>query len=240
MDFANFDRRKYATVSARDGYAEWSATYEQSVHDEMDLRLLSRIGGVSWSDVGRARDMACGTGRIGVWLKRQGVRCIDGIDITPEMLQIARSKREQGREVYASLEEADIFDNDVKSDLYDLAIAVLVDEHLPELGPLYREAARLIRAGGAFVMVGYHPHFIMNGIPTHFHRPDGEAVAIKTHVHLFSHHVSAAGQAALSLIEMHEGLVDDAWIVKKPQWSQYIGQPVSFAMVWRKPGRLRV
>jgi hypothetical protein len=34
---------------------------------------------------------------------------------------------------------------------------------------------------------------------------------------------------------MDEGLVDDAWIAKKPQWQLYRFHPVSFAMVWRAP-----
>src|ERR671914_791999 len=42
-----------------------------------------------------------------------------------------------------------------------LVPACLVDEHLPDLGPPYREAFRLARPGGYFVVVGYHPHFIM-------------------------------------------------------------------------------
>jgi hypothetical protein len=33
---------------------------------------------------------------------------------------------------------------------------------------------------------------------------------------------------------MAEGVVDDAWIAKKPKWERYRLQPVSFAMVWRR------
>jgi hypothetical protein len=28
--------------------------------------------------------------------------------------------------------------------------------------------------------------------------------------------------------------VDEAWLKKKPKWEAYRGQPVSFAMVWRR------
>ena len=119
----------------------------------------------------------------------------------------------------------------------------LVDEHLQDLRPLYREAARLLQQGGHHVIVGYHPHFIMAaGIPTHFDRRPGESVAIETYVHLFSDHVAAARAADLSLIEMRERLVDDRWIALKPRWESYRNHPVSFAMVWRKecsyPGEL--
>ena len=93
-----------------------------------------------------------------------------------------------------------------------MAIASLVDEHVLELRRLYAEAARLIEPGGHFVIVGYHPHFIMaSGMPTHFHRPSGEPVAVETHVHLFSQHVTDARKADLTMVEMHEEVLDEAW-----------------------------
>src|SRR4030095_13694268 len=101
-----------------------------------------------------------------------------------------------GRQVYDHLAEADIAATGLESGVYDLAITCLVDEHLRDLRPLYREAARLLGAGGQYVLVGYHPHFIMTaGIPTHFDRRPGESVAIETYVHLFSDHVAAARAA---------------------------------------------
>ena len=65
-------------------------------------------------------------------------------------------------------------------------------------------------------------------------------MAIESHVHLLSDHVKAAHASGWALLEMDEGVVDDAWLAKKPQWQQYAGQPVSFAMVWRRAaGRRR-
>ncbi len=46
--------------------------------------------------------------------------------------------------------------------------------------------------------------------------------------------VEAARAAGWRLLEMDEGLVDDAWLRKKPKWQTYQGLPISFAMVWRK------
>ena len=40
--------------------------------------------------------------------------------------------------------------------------------------------------------------------------------------------------AGWMLAEMDEGVVDDAWIAKKPKWQRYRSHPVSFAMVWRQ------
>jgi SAM-dependent methyltransferase len=211
-----------------DGYREWSGTYESVVQDEMDLRLLERIRAVDWGGAERTLDLACGTGRIGRWLRARGVRSLDGIDLTPEMLAQARAK-----EVYDRLLQGDLRATGLPPAAYDLIVEVLADEHLAELLPLYGEAARLSRPGGRFVLVGYHPQFLMNGIPTHFDRSDGQSMAIESHVHLLSDHVKAAHASGWALLEMDEGVVDDAWLEKKPKWRKYASQPVSFAMVWR-------
>ena len=229
MEFAPFDRRRYPTLAVQDGYREWSETYEDVALDEMDLRLLARISSVDWAKAGRVLDLACGTGRIGVWLRAQGVQRLDGLDFTPEMLARAEAKG-----VYDRLIQADVLDTGLPGAAYDLVLEVLADEHLKELSPLYREAARLAAPAGVLVIVGYHPHFLMNGIPTHFDRRDGQPVAIESHVHLFSDHVRAARRAGWTLSEMDEGVVDDAWIAKKPKWARYRFHPVSFAIVWRK------
>jgi SAM-dependent methyltransferase len=229
MDFAPFDRRRYPTLPVRAGYREWAETYEDVVQDEMDLRLLARIESVDWAKAGRVLDLACGTGRIGAWLRVRGVQRLDGLDFTPEMLARAEAKG-----VYDRLILADMLATGLPAASYDLVLEVLADEHLQALLPLYREAARISAAGSVFVIVGYHPHFLMNGIPTHFTRRDGEAVAIESHVHLFSEHVQAAHRTGWTLIEMDEGLIDDAWIAKKPKWARYRSHPVSFALVWRK------
>jgi hypothetical protein len=74
----------------------------------------------------------------------------------------------------------------------------------------------------------------MNGIITHFHRADGEAIGIESYIHLLSDHVKAALPNGWTLIEMDEGVIDEAWLAKKPKWDKYRHQPVSFSMVWRR------
>ncbi|MBI1775633.1 MAG: class I SAM-dependent methyltransferase [Proteobacteria bacterium] len=230
IDFSRFDARHYPTVPVREGYEAWAPTYEATVLDLMDLRLADRLRSIEWSKVARALDLACGTGRSGAWLRAQGVAAVDGIDLTPAMLDRARS-----RGVYRSLLVGDVRAVDLPDAGYDLVTQFLADEHLPSLLPLYREAARLTHTGGQFVLVGYHPWFLMAGIPTHFDQSPGRPVAIESYVHLFSEHVSAAGAAGWRLAEMEEALIDTAWLEAKPKWAIYRDRPISFAMVWGKP-----
>jgi SAM-dependent methyltransferase len=228
-DFAPFDTRGYRTVDVRSGYGEWVETYEETVQDAMDVELLEALEHVPWS--GEAADLGCGTGRTGAWLRARGLAAVDGVDLTPEMLELARS-----RGVYRRLVEADVSSTGLGSGKYDLVTTSLVDEHLPRLEPLYSEAARLARPGATYVLVGYHPHFIMAaGMPTHFDSASGEPIAIETHVHLLGAHVTAGLDAGLTLAEMKERLIDDAWLELKPKWERLRGHPIAFALAWRKP-----
>jgi SAM-dependent methyltransferase len=227
-EFEAFDQRGYPTVSARDGYGAWHVTYEDCVQDIMDLGILERITSVAWSRSRQVADLGCGSGRTAAWLTKQGITTIDGVDVTPEMLGKARE-----RGLHRRLEEADVRSTPLPGGAYDLAICSLVDEHLSELGSLYREVRRLLSVGGTFVVVGYHPFFIMaSGMPTHFDDAQGQPVAIETYVHLPSEHMHAARAAGFVAIEMHEAVIDDDWIRRKPKWDKYRDWPISFAWVW--------
>ena len=116
-DFARFDQRHYPTVDARAGYAQWAPTYEDTVEDMMDLALLDRLDSVPWHDVTRAADLGCGSGRTAQWLRTRGPFPIDGVDLTPEMLDLARR-----RGIHATLVEADLRATGLPAAAYDLAV----------------------------------------------------------------------------------------------------------------------
>jgi SAM-dependent methyltransferase len=231
MDFKNFDRRNYRTVPARAGYGEWAATYEESVPNQLDIRVLESLRSVNWSIAKECLDLACGTGRIGEWLKARGVATIDGIDLTPEMLVRARAK-----ELYRSLFLGSVEETGISHARYDLIVMSLVDEHLAALEPVYQEAYRLSNSRAKFVVVGMHPFFFMRGMPTHFKDDEGNPKAIETHIHLVSDHVTAALKAGWTLAEMHEGVIDEEWVRVKPKWAQFGDYPVNFGYLWERNG----
>lgn len=228
--FTDFDARGYRMVDARTGYGEWVATYEGTVEDAMDIALLERLQTPRWEAVQEAADLGCGTGRTGAWLRAHGIGAIDGVDLTPEMLERART-----RGAHRQLVEADVASTGLESAAYDLAITSLVDEHLATLDPLYREAFRVVRPGGQHVLVAYHPQFMMvSGMPTHYKNAAGEEIAITTHLHLVSDHVTAGLAAGWTLVEMRERLIDDDWVRLKPKWERYRNHPISAVYVWQK------
>jgi len=231
MDFKNFDRRNYRTVPARTGYSEWAATYEEAVPEQLDIQVLERLKSVNWSITSACLDLGCGTGRTGDWLKARGIATIDGIDLTPEMLERARVKG-----LYRSLFLGSVEETGISHARYDLIVMSLVDEHLATLGRVYQEAYRLSTSRAQFAVVGMHPFFFMTGMPTHFKDAEGNPKAIETHIHLVSDHVRAALEAGWTLAEMYEGVIDDEWLRVKPKWAPLRNYPVNFGYLWERKG----
>lgn len=229
MNHSKFDKRNYPIVDVQQGYGEWSQTYENVVQDEMDLRLFNQVQAIDWTAQTVILDLACGTGRIGVWLREKTDATIDGVDITPEMMAQAKEKG-----VYQTLHHASVTDTGLPDNNYDLCVQSLADEHLPDLAPLYAEAARITKPQGHFVIVGFHPYFLLMGIPTHYDNVSGEPITIQSYVHLFSDHVKAAYAAGWTLVETDEGVIDEDWLAAKPKWEKYAGLPISFVMVWQR------
>jgi hypothetical protein len=120
------------------------------------------------------------------------------------------------KRVYRHLRCADVVATDLPSSSYVLCTLILADEHLADLKPVYLEAERLLDSGGSFVLIGYHLFFLMNGTPTHYHRADGVAVTIQSHVRLFSEHYQAGNNADLTLLEFQERVIDEDWLLTKP------------------------
>lgn len=229
MNHSIFDTRKYPIVNVETGYGEWAQTYEQVVQDEMDIRLFNRVTTVDWQAQKQILDLACGTGRIGAWLRERSDAEIDGLDITQEMMAKAEEKA-----VYRKLYHASVTETGLADDSYDLCTQSLADEHLADLDPLYSEVARVTKVNGYFVIVGFHPYFLMKGMPTHYNNPEGKSITIQSYVHLLSDHVKSAYQAGWSLIAMDEGVIDAEYISQKPKWEKHYGTPISFSIVWQK------
>jgi SAM-dependent methyltransferase len=231
--FARYDSRFYRTLDAAAGYAEWAPFYDASMDDRLDLPLLRALASVKWQGIGRAVDLGCGTGRIGAWLKAQGLERVDGIDASPAMLDQASAKR-----IYERLICADVTRTGLATGEYDLAVSSFTVCHIADLAGLYTEAARLLRPSGNFALVDYHPFMLLKGVPTHFDAPTGEPIAIANVIHMIGDHIEVGRRAGLTVLELREQLVDEKWVGQNrllfgaPRLATHLGHPVSFAIVW--------
>ncbi|KZM49962.1 class I SAM-dependent methyltransferase [Labrenzia sp. OB1] len=137
----------------RDFYKNWSDSY--------DSDLLLDIGYVApqitaealcrrVSDTALVLDAGCGTGLVGIELiKRKPNLSIDGIDLTPEMLEASRRK-----EVYRKLSEADMSGRlqDIDDDTYDgvVSAGVFTNGHVGPDG--IDELIRITKPGAPVVL----------------------------------------------------------------------------------------
>jgi SAM-dependent methyltransferase len=93
-------------------YAAWASTYETGFVQELGYVYHLRVAEIFTAEAvvptEAVLDVGCGTGVVGVELRRLGVTTIDGLDISPEMLVEAGKKSDAGTPVYRNLIEADL------------------------------------------------------------------------------------------------------------------------------------
>ncbi|MEM8707357.1 MAG: methyltransferase domain-containing protein [Actinomycetota bacterium] len=139
-------------------YAEWAATYEASFVEakayEYHLHVADALVAHE-RPPGPTLDVGCGTGVVGEALRERGVGEIDGVDISPEMLEQAATKG-----VYGRLIEADLtVGMDVADDTYAAVTSAgtFTHGHLPP-EPL-RELIRVTKPGGRCAIGVNAAHF---------------------------------------------------------------------------------
>jgi len=102
-------------------------------------------------------DLGTGTGRlleIFAPLYRRGI----GIDMSREMLSVARANLDRAGVSNAQVRQGDIFAPPVERDAFDLVTIHQVLHYLDDPGRAIAEAARLLRPSGRLVIVDFAPH----------------------------------------------------------------------------------
>jgi ubiquinone/menaquinone biosynthesis C-methylase UbiE/Fe2+ or Zn2+ uptake regulation protein len=102
-------------------------------------------------------DLGTGTGRLlelFAPLYRRGV----GIDMSREMLAVARANLDKAGVANAQVRQGDIYAPPVERDGFDLVTMHQVLHYLDDPAAAIREAARLLRPAGRLVIVDFAPH----------------------------------------------------------------------------------
>lgn len=187
-------------VDAVTGYGLWSATYDQpnSAFD-LDEPLVQEI--VDALPVGVALDAACGTGRCAEFLTGRGHRVI-GVDSSPDMLARARARVAQGKFLLGDLKQLPVADASV-----DLVMCALALTHVPALGPVLAEFARVLRPGGHLVITDVHPERVALGSVPSVRGADGRPGRLSAHRHLIGDYLRAALAVGLQVRRCEEPLL---------------------------------
>ncbi|GAA1299804.1 class I SAM-dependent methyltransferase [Saccharothrix xinjiangensis] len=188
-------------VGPVEGYRVWSRTYDQPGNGAFALdepvvgELLDAL------PAGDALDAACGTGRYARMLADRGHRVV-GVDSSPDMLARARTRVPEGRFMLGDLGRLPVGDAAV-----DLVTCGLALTHVPALGPVFAEFARVLRPGGRLVVADVHPESVGRGsIPSH-RGPDGRARRVASYQHLVGDYLRAALPAGLQVRRCEEPLL---------------------------------
>ena len=108
-----------------------------AVHDVLSSHLSSGFGDL------RILDIGCGTGLAGPLFRPHASR-LDGVDLSPAMIERARAKG-----VYDELQVGDLVDSlDGRKSQYDLILAIDVLIYVGDLYPMFQACRQVLRPGG--------------------------------------------------------------------------------------------
>ena len=186
------------SVSA--GYGEWATKYDDPSNPVIvaEEPVVRRI--LAQYPSGTALDAACGTGRHAEYLASQG-HSVTGLDASPAMLEVAKSKIPSAR-----FEVADLSSIPLPNDAVDLAVCSLALTHCQELGPPTKELARVLRPGGTLVISDVHPFLVILSGHASYPLSNAETGFIRNYVHHASAYIAAFREAGLEIVQCIEPL----------------------------------
>ncbi|MFL5617266.1 MAG: class I SAM-dependent methyltransferase [Gemmatimonadaceae bacterium] len=202
-------RRSASTGSdVAQAYDRWSRRYDDDHNATRDLD--ARIVRQSPLHVAGARvlELGCGTGKNSEWLAAQA-RTLVALDFSPGMLDVARRRVRSERTRFV---EHDITRRwPVEPSSIDLVVGNLVLEHVRDLGPIYAEAARVLRPGGQLFVCELHPYRQLRGGQAHFEDAEtNEVVPVTAYQHSVSEYVTGGLTAGFTLRTLGEHVEESA------------------------------
>ena len=189
-------------------YDRWSLRYDDDRNATRDLD--ARVVRASPLHVAGARvlELGCGTGKNSQWLAEQA-RELLALDFSPGMLDVARRRVRSDRARFVEHDITRPWPVDVSS--MDVVVGNLVLEHVRDLGPIYAEAARVLRPGGELFLCELHPYRQLRGGQAHFEDEDtNETIPVTAYQHSVSEYVNGGLAAGFVLRALGEHVEDSA------------------------------
>lgn len=149
------NRTESAAAYFREIATQWHEIRSLHVDEtEIDAAISTSL---DWSKITSMIDLGTGTGHL---LEHFGSRLLvgEGIDMSREMLAIARSNLETAQLPQCQVRQGDIFQLPNGSESFDLAILHQVLHFVDDQALAVNEAARVLKPGGQLVLVDFAPH----------------------------------------------------------------------------------
>jgi ubiquinone/menaquinone biosynthesis C-methylase UbiE len=149
-------REEYQTLADQYDDSFETIPYRTHVEEYSTVRAIQAFGGVTGRTV---LDVACGTGHYTRLLRHQGAARVVGVDLSPEMLQIAQQAESAAPMGGISYEVQDIGELNLP-ETFDLAVGVYLLHYSPTqtyLQQICQGIARHVRPGGHLVTCTINP-----------------------------------------------------------------------------------
>jgi ubiquinone/menaquinone biosynthesis C-methylase UbiE len=160
-------RAAAAQVYFRAHAAEWDRIRKLHVSDAaVEEAIRAALAGHPFRSL---LDLGTGTGRMLELFGREIERGL-GLDLSLDMLLLARDRLERAGLKHCSVRQGDIYDLPIANDSFDVVILHQVLHFLDDGARAIREAARVLRPGGRLLVVDFAPHELEFLREQHAHR----------------------------------------------------------------------
>jgi len=179
LDQARLDTVKRQRAEAANAYfranaEQWDQIRSLHIDErEVEAAVLEALGGASIRDL---LDLGTGTGRMLEIVAPRVERAI-GIDLSREMLAVARANLEKANLHNCTIRQGDIYQLPFADQTFDAAIFHQVLHYADRPSLAVAEAARMVRPEGRLVIVDFAPHALEFLREEHAHRHLGFADA---------------------------------------------------------------
>jgi len=212
-----------AEADARTGYAAWSASYDDPDNLIIALEEPAVWGLLEPLPPGRALDAACGTGRHARRLVELG-HAVTGVDMTAEMLDLARVSVPQAR-----FDEGDLTALPYDDGAFDVIVCGLAIAHVAALDGAIAELARVLAPGGHLIISALHPFQALLGWHAPFKDGDGQRRFVREHPHTHADYLGAFGAAGLIVRHCIEPLLTEGSVQAKRRAFRHLPEATTAA-----------
>ena len=174
LDAVRSTRSEKAAAYFRDNASRWGEI--RSLHVDEAVVEAALVGALSARPLRDLVDLGTGTGRV-LELLGPKVESAIGIDLSREMLSVARANLDRAGLRHCMVRQGDITQLPLPAASADAVTIHQVLHYAAEPSAVVAEAARLLRPGGMLVAVDFAPHALEVLRESHAHRRLGFADA---------------------------------------------------------------